>query len=330
MNAIVLAGGFGSRLKPLTDEIPKPMLKIANRPMLSYVVSQLAAHNIYDITFTLGYRPEMIRQYVDAFDKITPSYSIETEPLGTAGGVKKAADFLDDTFVVVSGDALSDIDISKMAEKHFKTGADITMAVTTVDNPTLYGVCRLDENDMVTEFIEKPSDDRYGNLVNTGIYIINKRALSFVPENKMYDFSRDLFPQFINKGLFAYVHDGYWSDIGDKDSYYKANFHLIDGGFYDELFNKYDDENSLMHLNGSLISKQAVTVGDYHNSVIDKGVTIQSGARLENCVVFNDVSVAGQYFNCIVGKDFVVEISKNEQNFYNSNKNMDNLFQYKH
>jgi mannose-1-phosphate guanylyltransferase/phosphomannomutase len=309
MNAIVLAGGFGSRLMPLTAKTPKPMLEVANYPMLGYAAAQLSHFGIGDVVYTLGYMPDRIRAYADGFSGLSARYSVEERPLGTAGGVKAAEAMLDKRFYVVSGDALSDVDLGAMAAAHKRRGAAVTMALTTVKNPTLYGVAAIDGDDRVVGFVEKPSDGRYGNLVNTGIYLIEREALDRIPRDTMFDFSRDLFPRLVADGLlYAYLHDGYWSDIGDKNSYFAANHFMKEGGFYARAANAWDGRFGSSLKAGSLVSDRAVTVGRFADCVIGADCVIASSADISECVVTAGATVKGRFARCIIGRDYVVPI----------------------
>ena len=325
MNAIVLAGGFGSRLKPLTDACPKPMLRVANRPMLDYVVAQLNNYGIVDMVFTLGYLPEQVEEHAGSYRGVKCEFTVETEPLGTAGGVKAAEKLLDDVFVVISGDALSNIDLEKMLEQHFNSGASVTMATTTVPDPRLYGVVRLDEANRVVGFAEKPQTAEYGNLVNAGVYVVNKSVLEYVPKNVMFDFSRDLFPQLVESGeLSAYLHNGYWCDIGDKESYYRANFFMKNGGFYDFL-PSFDAQIYESKATGdNLINGSAVTVGNLKSCIVGRDARIASNADLYKCIVTDGALVTGKHAYEIIGADYDEKLDKIEakahveENYYSN------------
>ncbi len=325
MNAIVLAGGFGTRLKPLTDACPKPMLRIANRPMLDYVVAQLYNYGIAEMVFTLGYLPEQVEEHASSYRGIKCNFSVEVEPLGTAGGVKAAEKYLDDVFVVISGDALSNIDLGKMLEQHLNSGAAVTMATTTVPNPRLYGVVRLDGDNRVVGFVEKPQTEEYGNLVNAGVYVVNKSVLDYVPRNVMFDFSRDLFPQLMESGeLGAYLHNGYWCDIGDKESYYRANFFMKNGGFYD-FIPSFEAPSYESEVTGdNLINDSAVIVGNLKGCIVGRDARIASSADLYKCVVTDGALVTGKHAYSIIGADYVEKLdnieekSHSEENYYSN------------
>lgn len=222
MKAIIMAGGFGSRLRPLTDILPKPMMPIINKPIIEYIVELLKSHGIVDIAMTLGYKPEKITEYFGdgARFGVNIRYFIEDTPLGTAGSVKATGDFICDSAVIISGDAFTNIDLSKMIAEHLSTNATMTMAVKYVDDVCSFGVVKYDENKSITAFAEKPKFS-LEHMVNTGIYIVEKTVLEFIPEGR-YDFSKDLFPR-IMPLMKVYEMQEYWSDIGTLSSYYLTN-----------------------------------------------------------------------------------------------------------
>ncbi len=222
MQAIIMAGGLGSRLRPLTDHLPKPMVPIINKPILEYIVEHLRACGIRDIAMTLGYRPEIIMDYFgngDAWD-VDIRYFVETTPLGTAGGVRNAARKMDDDVLVVSGDGFTNLDFAQLAHAHKSGGCDVTMALKQVRDARGFGLVRLDEQGTVVDLIEKPSVP-IGGLVNMGIYVLSPRAMRKIPRGK-YDFAKDLFPQMLGN-IHGFVSDCYWSDIGTLPSYYMTN-----------------------------------------------------------------------------------------------------------
>lgn len=312
MNAIILSGGFGSRLRPLTESMPKPMLPVANRPMLDHVVSQLKAYYINDLIFTLGYRGEQIREFVGGYSELRTRFTVETQPLGTAGAVKSAEKMLSESFIVMSGDALSDVDLDAMIKRHFDSGAAVTMAVTTVEDPSLYGVVRTDELDRVVGFTEKPKNAERRSLINTGIYIIDKSVLALVPENTAFDFSRELFPLLVREGaLGIYRHDGYWCDIGDKKSYFDANYKIIrDGTLFEPAERKARDISNEKTSDGNLISSSAIVLGAAKDCIIGANARIASSASIRECVVLDGATVIGEHRRAIIGDGFVEKMDK--------------------
>lgn len=311
MNAIILCGGFGKRLAPLTDKTPKPLLTVANRPMLDYVFGQLSYFGLTDVTLTLAYMPEKIISKAQGYKHFSLHVSVEDKPLGTAGGVKKAAEYLEDTFVVLSGDGLNNINLNKMYERHVKSGADVTMAITPSETPWLYGVVE-HSGGYVKNYIEKPQNVTGRSQVNTGVYIINKYVLDYIPDNTYYDFSKDLFPFVLDKGsIGVYEHTGYWSDIGDFRSYFNANMDMIKGGFYPFAYNGYYERDSELFGSSdlSLVSQSASIVGRISGSIVGKNSRISSGAVLDRCVVLEDTIVKGRHSDCILSGSSVIDIA---------------------
>ncbi|WP_129588641.1 nucleotidyltransferase family protein, partial [Moorella stamsii] len=219
MKAIIMAGGEGSRLRPLTCKRPKPLVPVANRPVMEYCVDLLRDLGIKEVGVTLQYLPRLIEEYFgDGSDfGLHLHYFVEDKPLGTAGSVKNAASFLDETFVVVSGDALTDFDLRPAMAKHKENRALATLVLTTVDNPLEYGVVITNPDGSIRSFLEKPSwGEVFSDRVNTGIYILEPEVLELVPEGESFDFSKDLFPRLLKdkKPLYGITLSGYWCDIG--------------------------------------------------------------------------------------------------------------------
>lgn len=305
MNAIVLAGGKGTRLMPLTSSIPKPMLTIAFVPMLDYVTSQLKFFGIKNIVYAVAYKKEQIISRANSYKGINATFSIDDIPLGTAGSVKKALAKLSDTFIVVSGDCLNDIDLSALIKAHEKSNNDVTIAVVEREDTTKYGVVKLDKNNQVLSLIEKPKTNSYGNKINAGVYVINKRIFSAFCDGPL-DFSKDVFPILVQKGkVGAYLHKGYWTDIGAIYDYYTANFYMKDKSFFPLI--KSDDEKYEKY-NGSIISKSASVLGSAKNSIICSNAIIQSGVSVLNSVILPKSTVKSSCKNCIIGQDFALSI----------------------
>ncbi|MHB8157910.1 MAG: sugar phosphate nucleotidyltransferase [Desulfocucumaceae bacterium] len=234
MKAIIMAGGEGSRLRPLTCNRPKPMVPVLNRPMMAYIIDLLKLHGITDIGVTLQYMPENIKDFFGNGTDFGVSlrYFVEETPLGTAGSVKNAGDFLDDTFMVISGDSLTDFDLSRVIRFHNEKGSLATLVLTKVDTPLEYGVVITEPSGAIRQFLEKPSwGEVFSDTVNTGIYILEPGALDYIGEGAMYDFSKDLFPSILSdrRPLFGIVLDGYWCDIGNLRQYLQAHIDVLSG-----------------------------------------------------------------------------------------------------
>lgn len=310
MNAVILAGGFGSRLKPLTDTVPKPMLPIANVPMLDYVIAHLHHVGIDDTVLTLGYYPEQITEWLTGYSRLKTRCVVEDVPLGTAGGVKQASEYLDDRFLVVSGDALENIDFAAMLKTHIRSGKRVTMAVTKVPDPRAFGLVECESDGTVTAFTEKPQDARESGVVNCGIYILDRSVLRYVPEGEKFDFARDLFPILVReKKVGAYYHDGYWSDIGSPHAYYEANFRMLEEELYPFVPHKY---RTVSHKFGgeqrSLAAYSALVTGRCRHSIVGAGSAIASDAQISDCVILPGVTVRGRHMGEIIGAGFTMPI----------------------
>ena len=234
MKAIIMAGGSGTRLRPLTCGQPKPMLRILDRPVMEYIINLLKRHDITDISVTLQYLPDNIQEFFgdgSAYG-VKLHYFVEESPLGTAGSVKNAAGNQKGDFLVISGDCMTDIDLSAAIAYHKQKKAMATLVLSEVEQPLEYGVVMCDGEGRIQRFIEKPGwSEVCGNTVNTGIYLLSAGALSFIPDNTPFDFSKDLFPLLKerDKPLYGYTAHGYWCDIGDLDSFLQCQFDMLDG-----------------------------------------------------------------------------------------------------
>ncbi|MFW5780691.1 MAG: nucleotidyltransferase family protein [Bacillota bacterium] len=223
MKAVIMAGGKGTRLKPLTNDIPKPMIKIIDKPVMEHIINLLRDHNITEIGVTLGHLSQQIIDYFGDGSQfgVELRYFIEDEPLGTAGSVKSAQNFVSEDFLVISGDAFTNMNLSKAIRYHFAKDSIFTLIAQPHPHPEGLGTLEIDYNNKVIDFVEKPEEIK-PSLINTGIYIINKRLLNIIPEG-FYDFGKQLLPSLIGK-IFAYVTYDYWSDIGTLSSYYYTNY----------------------------------------------------------------------------------------------------------
>ncbi len=235
LKAVIMAGGGGSRLRPLTCDRPKPMVPVMNRPLMEYSVELLHRHGFRDIAVTLQYLPEQIRDHFGdgAGFGVNLHYFVEEEPLGTAGSVKNAASMLDDTFIVISGDALTDFDLTEAVHFHRARGAAATLVLKSVETPLEYGVVMIEPDGAVNRFLEKPGwGEVFSDTVNTGIYILEPEVLSMVEAGRMFDFSKDLFPRLLEakEPLFGCVLGGFWCDIGDLEEYLRAHREILAGG----------------------------------------------------------------------------------------------------
>jgi mannose-1-phosphate guanylyltransferase/phosphomannomutase len=233
MRAVVMAGGEGTRLRPLTSNQPKPMVPIVGKPCMEHILELLREHGFEDVVITVAFLPQAIRSYFGDGESLglNIEYSVEESPLGTAGSVRLASDRLDDTFLVISGDALCDIDLEKIVEFHKEKGAAVTIGLKSVENPLEFGIVVTDEDGRVERFLEKPSWGQvFSDTINTGIYVLEPEVLRHIPTDRPYDFSKELFPLLLEMGrpIYGYVCEGYWQDIGNLDQYRQANFDALD------------------------------------------------------------------------------------------------------
>ena len=230
MRAVLMAGGSGTRLRPLTCDFPKPMVPILNRPIAEHIINLLKRHQITEVIATLHYLPDVMRDYFqDGSDfGVQMTYAVEEDqPLGTAGCVKNIAELLDETFIVISGDSITDFDLSAAIEFHKQQKSKATIVLTRVPNPIEFGVVITDKEHRIRRFLEKPSSSEiFSDTVNTGTYILEPEVLDYLPENQESDFSKELFPLLLEKGepIYGYVASGYWCDVGHLDAYRESQY----------------------------------------------------------------------------------------------------------
>lgn len=236
--AVVMVGGKGTRLLPLTETRPKIILPVADRPCLWYLLRSLAMGGIKEVILACGYKSELMRRTIgDGSDLgLSIEYSYEDEPLGTGGAMKLVEDRLDDTFVAANGDVFASIDVSGEIEIHQRTGAALSIALTPVENPCEFGIARVDDEMRITEFKEKPKPEEvFSNLINAGVYVLQKDVLADVPKNTFYDFSKDLVPRLMSEGrrIQGYQVDGIWMDVGRPRDLLRANLAIADAEYAD-------------------------------------------------------------------------------------------------
>lgn len=283
MKAVIMAGGSGTRLRPLTCHLPKPMVPVINKPMSEHIVNLLKKHGFNDIIFTLHFLPQAISDYFgDGSDwDVNIRYSTEEgKPLGTAGCVKAIQDLLDDTFIVISGDGLTDIDLGKALNYHKEMKSKATLVLKRVENPLDYGVVITDKDGRIQRFVEKPgASEIFSDTVNTGIYILEPEVLLYVVMGREQDFSNDLFPLLLlrNEPLYGYVADGYWCDIGNLAMYRQAHQDILDG-------------------------KMTIDMG---LPQISPGIWVGEGSEIDSSVKLEAPILIGR--NCRIGKDVEIE-----------------------
>ena len=235
MHAVVLVGGFGTRLRPLTNTMPKPMLPIGNVPLIARLIARLERGGVDEVTLALGFRPE---PFVAAFPDqrcggVALHYAVEPEPLDTAGAIRFAADHtgIDSTFVVANGDVLTDLDVGELVAAHRTSGAEATIHLIGVDDPSAFGVAELAEDGRIRQFVEKPAPGTEpSNLINAGTYVFEPSVLAMVPPGRRVSVERDTFPRLVERGsIHGLARDVYWLDAGRPELYLQANLDLLDG-----------------------------------------------------------------------------------------------------
>jgi len=234
VKAVIMAGGEGTRLRPLTSNIPKPMMPLANKPMMEHIVRLLRDHGFTDIVVTLAFLPQSIRTYFGDGSEfgVTMRYATEETPLGTAGSVRNAMAELDERFLVISGDVLTDIDLTALVEYHEQTKAWATIGLRRVEDPVEFGIVITREDGSVERFLEKPTWGQvFSDTINTGIYVVEPEVFDFIAEGKPVDFSSDVFPALLEAGhpVYGKVLDGYWEDVGTLEAYSRAHEDVLDG-----------------------------------------------------------------------------------------------------
>ncbi|HUS62512.1 MAG TPA: NDP-sugar synthase, partial [Acidimicrobiales bacterium] len=234
MKAVIMAGGEGTRLRPLTSNLPKPMMTLANRPMMEHIVGLLRQHGFDDIVVTVAFMANNIRSYFGDGSEfgVRMVYATEQTPLGTAGSVRNAMDELDERFLVISGDVLTDIDLRKVVDFHEERGALATIALKAMENPLEFGIVITRDDGSIVRFLEKPTWGQvFSDTINTGIYVLEPEIFDFIPEGRAVDFSEEVFPALLEqeRPLFGYVAEGYWEDVGTLEAYVSAHQDVLDG-----------------------------------------------------------------------------------------------------
>jgi mannose-1-phosphate guanylyltransferase/phosphomannomutase len=298
VKAVILAGGEGTRLRPLTSNQPKPMIPLVNRPMMEHIVTLLAHHGFDDIVVTVAYLANHIRNYFgDGSDfGVTMRYATEESPLGTAGSVRNASVELDDTFLVISGDVLTDIDLTAFVDAHKQHDAFASIALKRVENPVDFGIVITRPDGQIERFLEKPTWGQvFSDTINTGIYVLEPEVFDFIPEGDVVDFASDVFPAALDRGLplHGYVADAYWEDVGTTDAYLRAHADVLDGKVDAEITG-FDLGDGIWLGEGAVVDPSAKVDGPV---VIGDNCRIEAGVRLSAYTVLgSDVVVKSDAF----------------------------------
>jgi len=296
MKAVVMAGGFGTRIQPLTNSRPKPMLPVINRPMMENTMMTLRDLGIKDFIVLLYFKPEVIQDYFgdgSAFG-MNITYVIPDDDYGTAGAVKLAQEHIgDDNFIIISGDLVTDFDFQKIFDYHAQKKSRLTITLTSVENPLEFGVVIANENGKIEKFLEKPSwGEVFSDTINTGIYIIEPEILDYIPKGEDFDFAKDLFPLLMEEGveLMAGNAQGYWRDVGNPDSYREVHEDIMS----DRVNFKIPGER-VQYPDGELYSAEPYTLEEgveiIGKVVLGKNVTIGKRSKLKNVVISDNVTI---------------------------------------
>ena len=317
MKAVIMAGGFGTRIQPLTHSTPKPMLPVMNVPMMENVMKQLKEVGIDEFIILLYYKPEVIKNHFKDGSKwgVKIHYVLPDADYGTAGAVGFAREFLDTTFIIVSGDLVTDFDFKKIIEYHEKRNSKLTITLTSVENPLQFGVVIVDEDGKIEKFLEKPSwGEVFSDTINTGIYVIEPEILDFIPKGEVFDFAKDLFPLLMEKGidLLGYTANGYWRDVGNPDAYREVHLDIFkekvkfnipgkkieypEGVLYTLGDNEIDDSVEIID---TVVIGKNVKIGKnvrLHNVVIGNNTEIEQNTKIRNSILWNNIKIGK---NCV-------------------------------
>ena len=309
MKAVIMAGGFGTRLRPLTCNTPKPMVPLMNKPMMEHIVALLRSHGITEMIGSLFYQPEIITGYFGdgrSFG-VTMTYARAEADYGTAGSVRNATHGMGQRILVISGDVLTDFDLTAALRFHEERKASATIILSHAKNPLQFGVVITAPDGRITRFLEKPSwGEVFSDTINTGIYILEPEVLELIPYKEDYDFSKNLFPLLLRQegGLYGYIADGYWRDIGNLNEYQDAHFDALHGAVKLQHPGTLEGQvyagegtrlpSDTLHVTGAVVVGKNCTIGEHvslSNTVIGDNCVIGPGAMLSNCVVWNDVVI---------------------------------------
>ena len=288
MQALVLAGGEGTRLRPLTSTVPKPVVPLVDRPHMAFQLQWLRSHGVDDVIMGCGHLALGVRNVLGDGSTLGMRirYVEEPEPLGTGGALKFAEDLLDDRFLMLNGDVLSDMDLTAQIAQHEQAGAQATLALVPVEDPSRYGLVRLADGGAVREFVEKPAPDEVDTRnISAGAYVLERSVLELLEPGKPASIERDVFPRLVGNGLHATVHRAYWKDIGTPQSYLEATFDIIDGA----VKTGYEPQPDHVHLGRRCRIHETARIGVH--TVLGDGVTVGPNVSVERSVVLQGTEI---------------------------------------
>ena len=307
MKSIILVGGEGTRLRPLTYSVVKSMVPVVNRPFIEHVISGLAKHKINEIVLAMGYKPDSIFDYFKGrpTKQIKLTYSLEEKPLGTAGAIKNAGQHVDDTLFVLNGDVFSDTDYTDMLKFHKRNKAKATIALTYVDDPTRFGVVETEKDGRVIRFTEKPKwEEVRSHWINAGVYILEPDVLDYIPDNTFYMFEKGVFPELLAKGqaVYGYESKAYWIDMGTPEKYHLLNNDILTGKCASPIYSVKSPGKGLhtvVHKSARIIAPVLIGEGCALEenvevtgpAVIGRDCLIGKGARITNSILWDRITV---------------------------------------
>ncbi len=307
MQALILAGGEGTRLRPLTSTVPKPVVPLANRPFISFMIDWLRGHGVDDVILSCGFMADGVRKVLGDGEAlgVRLRYVEEPRPLGTGGALRYAGDLLDERFLMLNGDVLSDFDLGAQLAQHERTGARATIALVSVDDPSAYGLVRRNADLSVSEFLEKPSPDEIDtDLISAGAYILERSILDeMAPAGSNISIERDVFPALVDNGLYGFEASGYWLDIGTPTTYLEGTFDILEGNLRTALGAELEGARGVLAPaaevrgrlaapalvgDGSVIAAGAIVGG---RAVLGAGVEVGEGSHVESAVVLDGARI---------------------------------------
>ncbi|PTQ57846.1 MAG: Mannose-1-phosphate guanylyltransferase [Candidatus Carbobacillus altaicus] len=324
MQALLLAGGMGTRLRPLTDDLPKPMAPLGGRPWLESLVTHLRSSGVRDIVMTIKHFPEVIEKHFGDGSRygVRIVYAREEKLLGTAGAIKNAEKYLEDRFLVINADVVHLWDVEALYAAHTRHGGWATIALTEVEDPSAYGVVALNANDEIIRFVEKPRrEEAPSHLINAGAYVLEKKVLSLIPKDTEVSIERETFPHLIalHKGVFGHTITGYWMDMGTPERYKQTHWDLLDGAFNLPLLPPEREpgiyvgrrvriaKETTLHppvvIGDGTIIEEGSVIGPY--AIIGSGVVIGKGSTVSRAILWKGARVAHfcQIKDAVLGSD---------------------------
>jgi mannose-1-phosphate guanylyltransferase len=311
MQALILAGGEGTRLRPLTSTLPKPVVPLAGRPFITFMIDWLRQHGVTEVILSCGFLADGVRQVLGAGEGlgVKIDYVEEPRPLGTGGALRFAGERLGERFLMLNGDVLTDIDLTEQLKQHEQTGARATIALIGVEDPSAYGLVRRNSDHSVSEFLEKPSPDEIDtNLVNAGAYILERSVLDqMAPPGTNISIERDVFPTLVGNGLYGFEADGYWLDIGTPARYLQGTFDILEGLVTSDVGARLQAARHTLADDGARVQGRLLApalVGRESNveqgaiiggrTVLGEGVSVRDGSHVESSVVLDGTEIGSE------------------------------------